>query len=616
MRRNEKNNFQDKAEEREFRKGFDKGKQSSQKRRRQGARERSFDYNSEKINVKDPVNTTAGNDPDWYNPDTNLFNGVTGITTQAANGLPIITGSNEVNDQKFAGLTGQYRVQTKGVKSPGVMVFDIVPSIGDSKFPEDPFNRANDAIFTFVRQNKSGQPIYEAPNLGMYNFAMANVYAFYEYIVRAYGILNRYSVLDWYTPKALITAMNLDYADLRSNIADFRNWINSFAYEIQQFASPAGIRVHDRYKFLFSNIYLDEASQKAQYYLFNPAGFWIWSEGQSDNPRHPVTQLDYQALTNIANNPTLLKFKDLQNYGDMMIRPLSGSQDVRNMSADIFTVFGANNIISVATIDEKYTVTPTYDIRAQQQIENMFIYGDTDSFVGKIYERSGINEGYIYNEETFAPSAAWTQRPNLTGADANSKPLNFQQIQPSKWVLNFHQDSISNEDVMEATRLSGFGYTTGVDEDEPLSTMNISTHGSEIVSGSRIWYYTYVPYTSTPGPAQLTLVNHSMDTMFYFGVTTSSATLKIVADQWNDAIDFLSLVSKFDWHPQIFVVLDGAGSLNPTTTDFLMRQDAMLDISNFAELTAWQLEQMNRIALYAEFACRDMGEFSRIINMK
>lgn len=611
----EKNNFQDNAETREYNKGRRAAGSTkfSGKRRRQGARERSFDYNPEISRVTEPVTTSAKNDAFWYNPDDNIFNGVAGITTQAANGLPVWTGcdvpvSNEI------GSTGQFIVQTKGIKSPGVMVFDVIPSIGISTKTTDPYNRASDTMFTFIRQNKSGQPIYEAPNLGMYIFAIANAYAFYEYICRIYGTMKKFSALDWYTPEALITAMNVDFQDIKSNLADFRNWINFFCSELQKFDAPSGMYVHDRYKFLFSNIFLDEATQKAQYYLFNPAGFWIWAEGTSDNPRHPVTTLTYKALTTVSPQPVPLTFAQLQAYGEAMLAPLSSSQDVRNMSADIFTVFGAGNLLQAATIGETYQVQPTHDIRAQQQIENMFIYGDTDTFVGTMYEDTGINAGYIINSETLKPSAGWIQQPHYGSATGPS--LTFQNIQPAKWLLNFHQDSISHEDIMEATRLAGFGYTTGVDEDSPLEEMNLSTHGSEFIAGARIFYYTYDPYALLPNPKNLVLTSHAFDTMFYFNATNVSGTYdpRILPD----ICDVMSLLSKFDWHPQVFMTPYNwvFSAATPQYIQRIWRQDALLDISNFAELTAWQLEQMNHAALLAEFTCRTMGEYSRIIQMK
>lgn len=615
----ERDNFQDKAEEKEYAKGYRSGKEDYKTRRRQGARKRDFDYRPEKMVVKDTVSLPGSNDAFWYNPDDNLYRSVSGITTQAANGLPLITGALLDNPGETIGSTNPVlAIQTKGIKSPGVMVFDIIPSIGNCTQAQDPFNRANDAIFTFVRQNKSGQPIYEAPNLGMYNFAMANAYAFYEFITRAYGTTQRYSVLDWYTPKTLVNAMNLDFEDLRDNLADFRTWINSFCYELQQFASPSGIAVHERYKFLFSNIFLDEDTQKAQYYLFNPAGFWIWSEGASDNPRHPVTELTYTPLTAVSPTPTLLKFADLVEYGNNLIAPLSKSQDVRNMSADIFTVFGATNLVAPATIDEKFTVTPVCDKRAMMQIENMFIYGDTDTFVGKMYEDSGINAGYVINSETFKPSAQWVQSPYLSYTD-ETKPkvfISFGNIQPAKWMLNFHLDDITHDDIMEATRLCGFGYDKSIDEDAPLQEMTIYTHGSEIVSGARIWYYTYIPYTDVHDTAKLNLVSHAFDTMNYFATAIGTVSTEMLA-VWSDQCDLMAMLSKFDWHPQVFMVPFTLRTINEVTGIYSMwRQDALCDISNFAELTEWQLQQMNRVALYKLFSCTSMGEFSRIVAMK
>lgn len=605
----QRRNYQDLAEDKEFNKGFKSGEKY--------ARSKKMKPNNNKNRIFGKSN--GQNDPEFYNPGTNLFNSVTNVTFEASNGLPLIINDNPRAANNYLeglpapiGTSNPRKWGAKNVASPGIMTLDLVPTIGQASRVSDPINVAVNQQYAYVNQNKSGALPYDAPDLGFFNIAMANVLAFIKYCTRLYGITRRYRAIDRYTPQALITANKVDFEDLKKHASDFRVWLNQYILRARSFAVPKDINYFSRMNMLYDAIYFDSENAKAQYYMFTPAGFYVYEEGTS---AAILPKLTYTPLT--VTEPTVvpLTVDQLEQYGEQLLQPIEGSQDMRRIQADMLYVFKAEGCWSIQEVPEDYEVEMKYDKAILSQIENAYIYGASGNITGTITQSAAINDACLINdvsiESTFVSQDTQSAQKQ-TGNYFNP----FQYIQPQELVLNFHWDNPSNADIMEATRLSGLGltpYTRGGDDEVTL--FQPITCGTEFVAGAYMWFYQYDNLDGTEYTS-LSLVQTPFKTLFFDMLVPPSNNLAAIIKEAYRYVNVFAQISKFDWHPAVYPVMyykQNSSTSGVTNVMELEVGDVHLDIDNYALVTAHQLQQMNSIALLGEFIVRSMGAYTKQI---
>lgn len=604
----QRKNYQDKAEEAEFLKG-----------ERAATNKLNRNKNKKRNKMSGEDSGSWKNDPEFYNPGTNLFKSVTQVTFEASNGLPLIVNDNARNANNYLtgmpaplGSSSSRNWGAKNVASPGIMTLDLVPTIGQCDKVSDPINVAINQQYAYINQNKSGALPYDAPDLGFFNLSMANVLAFIKFCKRLYGITRRYRAIDRYTPQALITANKVDFEDLKKNASNFRVWLNQYILRARSFAVPKDINYFKRMDMLFDAIYFDSENAKAQYYMFTPAGFYIYQEGTS---AAIVPKLTYTPLTTTEPSVVPLTVAQLQAYGESMLQPIEGSQDMRRIQADMLYVFKAEGCWTIPEIAEDYEVATVYDRAILSQIENAYIYGASGKITGSITQSAAINDSCLINdiaiESTFAQEDTQSAQ---SGQGTYFNPFNF--VQPQNLVLNFHWDNPSNEDIMEATRLSGIGLTpyTRAGDDE-VTLFQPITCGTEFVAGAFIWFYQYDNKDGTEY-ADISLVQTPFKTLFFNLIWPASSNTDAIMRNVYRYINVFAQISKFDWHPAIYPVPYArfnstmSGVTNVTALEV---GDVHLDIDNFALVNAHQLKQMNSIALLGEFIVRSMGAYTKQI---
>lgn len=579
---NQSNNFQDKFADREYDKG-------------------------ERAGVAIETGS-SDNDVSWYIPNDQLLKDVASFPTDIPNGSPIIN-REYLSDYAANDTFMNWNVQNQ--ISPGVMVYYVVPTFGDSHDSISPISIAANALFTSVRQATSGTSYYETPDLMLYTAAFASAYSLYAYLIRLYGMMNKYSVYDRYLPKALVTAMGADFDDLLANKADFREYINTFAYQLAQFAIPKDINYITRQIFLYENVYKDANSRKAQYYMYNPKGFYVLNPGSGDSP---IATLNYTDLPYVPennelpgpNNPKLMKFSDIRTYVDDLIRPLMASQDFRYIQADFIKAFGSESMFKVAPIAETFTVEPVWNEEVLMQMENAFIY-PWAHITATLTQNPGIG-GYFTTDyrlgfySTDKVNAHYTQFAKYyeDKFDPVQTLLNDKHI-----LLNFHKDTVSPEDIMIATRLATTGMEGVVITEQPsdLTYWMPSNPASEIISGAQIFAFDVTekePY----GEAFLQdwyFDHYNLFTIGYQG-TTNTVPVNLLARQF--AVQ--SVLSTFDWHPKVefnqVVYSSNNATLGKPTLGLLNRNGLVFDLDIYARIDAKELESINTVAMLGLFS--------------
>lgn len=546
----------------------------------------SFNSNSTPFSMK-----SSDNDPSWYKPNEQLYRDVTQIPFGYATGTMLPT--RPLSTYQAPASSILYQTNTAGIMS-----LNIVPTFGNAESDVSPITVAANSLFTAVRQATSGTSYYEAPDLMMYMLAMDSAYSYYAFMVRAYGVLSNYSVLNKYTPQALISSMGLSFSDLQSNMADFRAYINSYAYRLGSFVVPTNINYIARHLFMYENVYMDANSSKAQFYLFNPVGFYLYSEtakipGSADTGH----LLDFKPLRTYSENfnTNMMTFADLQTYGNELLYPLMSSEDIRLIAADVLKAFGLNNLFKVSPISETYTVTPVYNAEVLMQMENAFIFPNPSNINFKLWGARGINSGWLKSQYYY--------KTRVFPQDTFTTQNYWQPVTNEYAYLNKHGDAVTNDDVMVMTRLSNIGLDALVpDSSNPDGTTNqggytLAECGSEIVAGADIWYHPHISNTIPSTYKFCTL--YPLNAM---GIGGNSMVQ--ILRQYHD---MLSARSQFDWAPRIQPI---AYSDTDTYPNNYRVCAAIWEVDNFSWIHRKQLSELNRVALLGEFIVETAGMFS------
>lgn len=333
-----------------------------------------MDGNKTRPEAEDLKGSTKGrNDAAWYGPESQLMKDAAQLSFATTTGLEL-----DFNDSANR-WTGDF---TKNIDyMPGVMSLTVAPTFGELKDWSSPFNVAVRDMYSFIRHANSGHSNYDAANLGMYLIAYDSACTYYAWMVRLYGLMRTVIVRNSYTPRSLVWAAGGDYDDLVTQLADFRGYINSFAARLFALKVPSKLHMIERHMWLFTHVFADSPVDKASFYVFRPAGFWLYDLGTT--PETTAIKLSS------ADEARLIGIK---NFGETILNKLLNDEDFNIMSGDIIKAYG-DNVFRINMIAEDYAVMPVYDPEVLMQIHNAtLICTDTPTLSNSIQGMWKIQE--------------------------------------------------------------------------------------------------------------------------------------------------------------------------------------------------------------------------------
>lgn len=472
---------------------------------------------------------------------------------------------------------------------PGVMAFRLAPTVGISNDNSSAVNIAARNVYSFVRHANSGHSNYDAPDLMLYLLAMDNIYSFFAYITRIYGAMMIYATKNRYYPKAIVTAMGVNFDDINSNLADFRLFINQFAVKLGSLCVPSNMSYFQRHMQMYSGMYVDDVSQKASTYLMVPAGFLQFNE-VSGSGRLDFVPLSHAGVENkLSTSIPHLSFTDLKNYGDALLNAVMLSEDMNIMSGDILKAYGDGGIFKVSTIGEDYMILPTLDTNMLMQIQNLSMLSVD-----------------IADYKTGLVSALSVVQNPTTGAILYNPIWNY----PNKTILSTRKgvklmtlptDQVTPEIIMEASRLTNL-----VTDADKLGTFKLETCGSEICLDAFMFYY-----GTETGSNDWTLLYKHLDEEIFFDINVNmqpDGGYANVVDQ----LEKIARLDSFAWHPAFKVVtryIDGPGNSIHNKNPMYIQ-----DVNNYSSFTISDFAKMNDVALLSEFNCPQVA--SATYNLK
>lgn len=558
-------NFQDEFSKREFDKGFRKGEKCS------------------------PINTksTESNAAQWYVPPTMNASDVLTIPESIMSGNPV-----------------QYRegdIASQAITMPGVVAYHIVNTLPEyTTWAVTPVNQAGSDLYQAMQSKNSRNPVYDMPLMMMYILAHADILSYYTFLCRVYGIVRNYDMYNMYTPQVLLQAMNIDFESIRRNLADFRIQINQLADAIASLVIPGAFDYIERKIFLYSSIYTDSNTAKAQYYLYVPEGFYKWVEGQPQDPagNDGLTYLDYTPLWSTSN----LTYEYLIEYGWNMVTPLRNSDDVRWIGADMIKAFGIDAMYKVHGLDETYRVQPGYNSEVLSQMENAYIYPKAEYGVPNapkfgvreyVVQNTGISTTgslgpvslSMYDFAVYSTEVDWNNQTSTTGKLGDLS----NNIEQSQYLLNFHHDNVTPDELLVASRLS---VSKNVDESGGEYTYHFMPETTEFIAGAFVYSIA----------ADKTIKVRD----YYSEVICKAQTDATFGLMPGYVLRTLSDWSKFDWSPRLHVY----DTRKVGTTYILEYIDDIWDLDNYYRVPATLMTQVNYMAVLGLFAPKGLPDVS------
>lgn len=493
------------------------------------------------------VRSKGSNDPSWYAENADLLRDAGSFSYSWPLGNQIDLEAKDVTSSFDA--------------VPGLMTLPFIPTIGKSTGNYSPINISARNIYSFVRHANSGHSNYDSPDLMMYLIAMDSMYMMHSYLRRLYGIARLYTATNRYYPDALLRGNYIDPGTVRTELADLRYWLNTFAVKLGSMCVPSSMSYIARHMWMCDNVYVDDPnSGKAQSYMFVPHGFW-----KLNNVQPTGTALEWVDIsTNVGEEQS---WRIVVQKVEEAMQVILGDEDMNIMSGDILKAFGPEGVVRMYSTEEGYTTLPIFSAEVLVQIQNSIIMEEPSVATLKITQDPGINEGAIL----FDPRLLLSNfNLGLTGRRLISMPVD--NVDPS---LN-----------MVATRLTpainGWNMTTEGDTEYYYTA---SSFGTEIITRGRVW----------------TFVDRNGEWTMTAGYITSEVSASTAAGV---IFPELSRINQFAYHPIVYVEQGNVSTLKCQVLG------VFTNLNNYTLMDHTDLDKMHETALISEFSVPQMGRFA------
>ena len=511
---------------------------------------------------------------------------------------------------------------------PGVMAIWTAPTFGWSDNPNAPINVAARNIYSYVRHANSGHANYDAPDLMLYLCAMDSIYSYLAFLKRIYGVISTYSYTNRYYPKAVVTAMTVDYDDIQRNLADFRAFINSYAVKVGSMCIPASMSYMAKHMWMYSGLYFDSDQAKAQTYMFVPNNLYKYTlDNDGAGMLMGFSFSDYYTTSGSDSKPSFINFEGLRKLANDMLDPVLRSEDMNIMSGDILKAFGPSGIYLVEGINETYTVLPAYEPEVLDQIQNLTLVGRA-KFTGETNKaeqnalclRQDATKGWLKSMPIF------THPYTFTLYDEENPGQN---VFVSERIVTFMHGDVSPAQTMEATRMCNIASEYSKDHTDAYE---VHTLGSEAALFARIYYYVetsdgwelnhtpsiYVGLTHMLDIESNEIYKHVTEGLDAAGVATAKEAMRTYFTQMftsmRDALSTDALIiqrlTQFDRHPAVAIT---TGLQDKTTGAFHVApaygrfNGFVEDINYYTTVDEDDLRTMSETALMSQFNITQYG---------
>jgi len=435
-------------------------------------------------------------------------------------------------------------------KQPGVCVIKTYPNWGSGYadyYGQDALNIAAQSVYSWVRHQNSGHANYDVPDLMLYIMAMDQAYSMHAELVRLYGVARFFTGYNRYMGRYMVQALGYDYDSIVENLAQLRYEINQFAIKLSSFAVPAIMPIVERHRWMYSNLYMDKPSVKAQIYAFSPYCFGKYYE-PSDTSTEDYPYAYIQAFQ--LHGDTLTTFSAVRSALRSFLDNVLKSEDVGIMTGDILKAYGAEKCYVVNALPEDYVVNPVYVPEVLQQIHNLVTVGKP------VFDSNGGRTNAMLWQEGTTPLIQGIQNTEVVvnlPTTVDTTPALKEKFTNATYfcspkILDMPTDNPTPEEVMVATRMMAIprlSAATAWSSDLFTSKATYSCVFYETPADMVVNMYVYSgEYDGNNLP-----IKYELNSMHSFFPYVSNYMIAV----GEDMLRAIELISKFDMHPILYV---------------------------------------------------------------
>lgn len=514
---------------------------------------------------KDVTKTPSINDPEWYKRFPELAFGAANIPFSERLGAPVNIGNLSVL-AKTNNKVVRYKGNTLNDAIPGICSVRTKPSYGFNVDMNSPLNIAASQFYTNVRYVNSGRKNYDPADLMIAEMAIADLYAYINWMQRLYGYAYMYSMRNNYINEALISANNVNVADICEKLANFRYWINTFISRVSAFAVPSSINIFQRRAFMYAHLYTESTTGniKDQLYQFVPDGFYMFDLDDTGKGC-----LKYKRMLNYVSTKWTLN--NIISFGELLLSKISNDEDFGLISGDIIKAYGSN-LIGLSPVPEALIIMPEYEEYTLSQIRNAHIAKVLRDDTAHAFKLTGNDD------ETFKTGDVMqSNNGNLVTAEALGSDIDFYMLYAAEpGIITVTNPDPSIDDVLECTRLTTAACPTSQDGIQDTSDVTILTTGSDVVTE---WVMSEYYFSN----GIFRLLEEVIDTNIT-GNNISVANIKLL-----DSVHF-------HWAPPTFVV-EWAESTDEDIDYDVTRFDILSNVDNYTSLSWDMVSRLHEVAI-------------------
>lgn len=353
---------------------------------------------------------------------------------------------------------------------PGIMRLRFAPTFGNVTNNQSAINIAGQRVISEIRSKVRANYQYDRSEVIMLIGAMSSVYMWYEEVCRAYKCAALYNSESRYQPDALCTAMGFSHQFLTENLNDIAGFLKVAAFKIGSINIPDIFDYINRQKWMCQNVYADGEDKRSQLYLFQPAGYYVWHEGEGEEP----TYLEYTGRNSVyklteSSNFMVNSMRHLWNALDTLLSPLLGSDDVGTISGDIVNAYGEGGMMKITYPNDGEALQFVVDAEVGNEISNCTALSAQLVYNDKVTQHlTNTTTGpYLVSNPTIAVGAA--------SGPSDNAPLGFKLM--NAYMLNADGMEQGPDTVLTSTRL----ITTIGNQINQTGSYKIDCCGSEII---------------------------------------------------------------------------------------------------------------------------------------
>lgn len=552
-----------------------------------GSKETEVDIKDSAINMEDLSarglrdGSSGKNDIRFWNKFPGLFDPATRIQrrTQVGADFELGSGSSVVSNSATPVV-------------PGIMILRFAPTIGVCKQSSDPVNQLLTSSYAWYRNHYRAASRYEPVDIGLYNIGIASAASVWCEFSRVIGLVKAAKQDNLYFARDIVNALGYDFENLNANLADAQQMINTLASELRRWSLPADLAVVSRWAQLSSNVYKDSDSPTAQIYVWQMDGYYQYVEGNVSATPPTVGYLKYVKFNQrLAATPQLvagtakMTLDDMAEIANTLMLPFFGSSALAQIAADTAQALDYAGLMKYPDLAADFVIEPKYEPEEQAQIENSLFVGNvTPSDITQAVVSPNANQPnyLIQTVSTVFPEGS-TVAPFF--------------LEHGKFI-NYHDDKNTADDVMINTRMMPTGKVSVTGTDVRIT---LSSYGTEIPT--LFYLVTKSNLITTSAPTGLNAVQIGFTSAFALNPGVSSE----LDVQINNYSLLTTLISAFDWHPQVYVYgmkLGYASGVLPWfggSSDQLQFLRALLDFDEYSTINDSELRQLHTAAVMSAF---------------